>query len=133
MTKRRRIAAMFSCFLMGLVVASIGWGILYFRERTQWALAVAVIRHGEATMGESILKYLEKPDETNAQRIMFVASNYVALFPTDVAEMDRFVPFLSIRDRYYGSEIARLEQFMKERNDQLRSVVSTNQVSDQIK
>jgi hypothetical protein len=108
-------------FLVGAVVASVGWGWYLLRFQVDMVATHTSALTGEADIGRQILSYLDSPDALKARRLEFAASNMVACLPGDIDYWDREFPYMRLKMRWRPS-LEKAETFMRER--QVR--VSTN-------
>jgi hypothetical protein len=119
----RRWIPIIAAFLVGAILASAGWAWYSFKRQTELAIIHVTTRHGEATLGEQVLTYLDSPDPLIARRLSFAASNMVAGFSGDMDFWDREFPYIHAKMRY-AAECERFDQFMRERQTRASTIVA---------
>ena len=111
-------------FFCGALLASGAWAFYAFKKQAELSIYYVTMLHGQATISEDMLLFLENRGSTLTNRLTFAASNAIVYFPRDIAAWDTEYPYLRLKDRY-ASESKRFEQFMRDRQARMNAQSAT--------
>ncbi|OVE75335.1 hypothetical protein BVX97_04950 [bacterium E08(2017)] len=101
-------------FLVGVVIASLGWlGHLCWYQ-FQVTTAVLLGTENDSRGGQRILEYLDDPSPSNTARVVYLATNLVSSLPDAVDYFADEYPYLPIK-KYWKSHADYFKDYLEER------------------
>jgi hypothetical protein len=103
-------------FIVGLLLCSAIWGILFLRLQTTYARNYVSLEYGFAKHSERVLEYFDNPQTNQIRALTFGSSNVISSYISSIDNWDHTYPLVPLRKlhpTWYESERNRFEAFLK--------------------